>query len=194
MRDFDPLLVNITCFCLADITFLAFLCPRLERSVLTHQKECVGRSNIKHQFQCCKVTICNPQIILVDKRLDQRKQRSLLCVSVFAGNDVGDHSIMRIKHCKREARQWCGLMRSCLFEPMFGATEVIAVDDTHTVSRQRLRNLASHDSLERSELSNAMPDEFGGDIRFETVELVVHGLDGNVDIVLMALDGMVNGR
>jgi len=39
-----------------------------------------------------------------------------------------------------------------------------------------------------------MPDEFGGDIRFETVELVVHGLDGNVDIVLMALDGMVNGR
>jgi hypothetical protein len=47
--------------------------------------------------------------------------------------------------------------------------------------------------LEWSELPNAVSNEFGGDVRFEILEFVVHGVDGNADFVFMASVGMVDG-
>jgi hypothetical protein len=42
-------------------------------------------------------------------------------------------------------------------------------------------------------LSNAIPDEFGGDTRFEIFEFIVHGTNRNTDFVFMTSMGMVDG-
>jgi hypothetical protein len=47
--------------------------------------------------------------------------------------------------------------------------------------------------LERTQLANAVPDEFGGNVGFEVIKFVVHGLERNCDLVLMSLIGMMDG-
>jgi hypothetical protein len=42
-------------------------------------------------------------------------------------------------------------------------------------------------------LPNAVADEFGGNVGFEVIEFVVHGLERNGDLVLMSLIGMMDG-
>jgi len=76
---------------------------------------------------------------------------------------------------------------------MFGAAKTIAVQDADTVSRKELRGFGSHDPLEGTELSNAVPDEFGGNVRFKTIEFVVHRLERNVNVILMPLKRVVDG-
>ena len=84
-------------------------------------------------------------------------------------------------------------MGTCLLEPMFGAAKTVAVDDADSVSWQELRGFGSHDPLKGAELPDTVSDKFGGNIRFETIEFVVHRFERNVDVVLMSLKGMMNG-
>lgn len=76
---------------------------------------------------------------------------------------------------------------------VFGSTEFIAINDTNTMSRQKLRGFALHNPLKRAERTHAVLYKFDGNIGFEIVEFVIHGLDRNVNVVLMSLVGMMDG-
>ncbi len=121
MRHADFLFVNTSRRRFADVAFLAFLRPRREFAVLTHQEERVFVRYVEHQFQRREIAVRDPQVVFLDGRLDFMEQRPFLGVTVFAGNHLDEHSVTRIKYGEDESRQRRRLMCPRVFEAMFGS-------------------------------------------------------------------------
>ena len=129
-----------------------------------------------------------------DARQRLFQQRALLGMCVFAGNHVGDQTMLRIVEHQRLPRQGGGPKPAQLENTMVGAGQVVPIQDSYAVTRQQRRGLRPHRLHTGAQFLARIMNQSRRDLRFQTLQLVVYSLPGHRNFVRVSLVERPHGR
>jgi hypothetical protein len=110
-------------------------------------------------------------------------------MTVFTGDDIGGQHQPGVEHDQCMAGQGGGAHGPQLLDPMLGAGEVIAVEDSSAIAGEPVWPGPSHRVDDRGQPRGHGVDQRGGDGGLGAVERVVDGVDGRPDGLGACLKG-----
>ncbi len=122
------------------------------------------------------------------------QQRTFLGMRVFAGNHVGNQTVLRIVEHQRLPRQGGGPKPAQLENTMLGAGQVVPIQDSYAVARQQRQGLRPHRLHTGAQFLARIMHQRRRDLRFQTLQLVIDSLPGHRNFVRVGLVERSHGR
>ena len=134
------------------------------------------------------------QILIEEARCLYQSDPSPLGVSIFAGEQIEHHFALGIVQGEDKTGQGRSLMAASADEAVLGGTEVITIDNdgSQTGNEGRLFTVILLEG--GAEALETIPNEFGGNIRFEVIGLLIDGGDRNGHVGSVFQVGFVERR
>ena len=150
--------------------------PRDDRevAVLPDGEEAPSVADAFQEGHRAEVPIAHPNLSRFDARQHLREQRPLLGMRVLARDHIGGEHQVGIQDHQSLSRQGSCPALPQHSEAPFGGSEVIAVDDSNPVTREKRRRLRLHCLNDSTKSRPRVANERARHLTLDAVEFVVH--------------------